>query len=167
MSKAKKLVGFYRPHDRSATWYTGELLNPKTGEVYSPPSRTKQEFVAECDINNILKQYKLTGQIRHMSAKAAQGSYMDLPDPQDFQTSMNVVIQAEASFATLPAHVRSRFHNDPHEFLGFMSNPENVDEMVKLGLLNRPATPPPSPPPPPSTPPKAAENSPKLPLEGQ
>lgn len=147
---------FYVPHDRSATWYTGELVDPNTGEISSPPSMTKQEFVKECDINNILTQYKLTGQIRHISAKAAMGVYDDLPDPIDFQESMNLILAAEDSFATLPAHVRSRFGNDPTEFLSFMANPANQDEIIKLGLATdkRPPAPtnptaPPSPTPPP------------------
>lgn len=125
---------FYYPHRRSATWFTGEIVDPKTGELYTPPSRTKQSFVAECDINNILKQYKLTGQIRHMSARAAQGAYQDLPDPVDFQDAMNLVLAAESSFATLPAHVRARFGHDPAEFLGFIANPANQDEVIKMGL---------------------------------
>jgi phage internal scaffolding protein len=137
--------GFHVPHDRKATWATGELVNHKTGEVFTPPSRTKQQFVAECDINNILKQYKLTGQVRHISAKAAQGSYTDLPDPIDFQDAMNMVIRAEDSFATLPAHVRARFGNSPEQFLVFMADPANQDEMVKLGLASDPRTAPTAP----------------------
>lgn len=139
--------GFYRPHDRAATAYTGELLNHVTGELYKPVPRTKQSFVVECDINNILKQYKRTGQIQHISAKAALGAYVDLPDPQDFQESLNIVLQAEDSFATLPAHIRARFGNDPAEFLGFMTNPANAKEIIALGLATeRPASEPASPP---------------------
>lgn len=150
---------FYHPHVRVTT--DGTLVNPKTGEVYTPTARTKQSFVAECDINNILKQFKLTGQIRHMSAKAAMGTYEDLPDPQDFQESMNIIIAAEASFATLPSQVRARFGNDPTNFLEFMGNPSNQDEIVKLGLgTRRPeAAPPPAPPPSPPPTPPGGQNS--------
>lgn len=145
---------FYVPHDRVP--FANELVDPESGEITYPPSRTKQAHVAECDINNILKQYKLTGQIRHISAKAAQGSYQDLPDPQDFQDSMNLILQAEHAFSTLPAHVRARFGNDPAQFLGFMGDPANADEMVKLGLATAPPPPPaPSPPHPTGEPPAA------------
>lgn len=149
---------FYRPHDRAATWSTGELVDPKTGEVFTPESRTKQSFVAECDINNILKQYKLSGQIRHMNAKAAQGAYTDLPDPTEFQDSMNLVIAAEQSFATLPAHVRSRFGNDPTSFLAFMADPANQDEAIRLGLATD-TRPPPAEPPAPTPPPTHGEKN--------
>jgi len=145
---------FYVPHDRAATAYTGELVDEVTGEVYRPPVMVKQSFVAECDINNILKQFKLTGQIQHMSAKAALGSYEDLPEPLDFQEALNTVKDAEQSFATLPSQIRDRFGNDPGNFLDFMSNPNNQDEIIKLGLAtdSRPPKEPDSPPPPPPSP---------------
>lgn len=123
---------FYRPHER--VQYTGELVNSATGEVYKPVPRVKQSFKDECDINNILAQYRQTGMIRHVQANAALGVYADLPDALDFQESMNLVLAAEQSFMSLPAKVRDRFQNNPAEFLAFMSDPGNVDEMIKLGL---------------------------------
>lgn len=143
---------FYVPHARVS--YTGDVVDPITGEVTHPPSMTKQSFVAECDINNIIKHFRQTGQIQHMSAKAALGTYEDLPDPVDFQTAINIVLEAEQSFATLPSHVRARFGNDPESFLAFMADPANQDEILKLGLATDKRPPPPPPPTiPPSPPP--------------
>lgn len=139
------LFSFYRPHDREKTRYTGLLLDPATGELKRPPEMTKQSFVAECDINNIIKQYKQTGMVRHISAKAQAGAYLDLPDEVDFQVALNLVNSAEASFATLPAKVRDRFHNSPAEFLQFMSDPNNVEEMIALGLATKAPDPAPAP----------------------
>lgn len=147
---------FYVPHPRVTEDNT--TVNPVTGEVVNPPSMTKQNFAKECDINNIIKQYRVTGQLAHISAKAAQGSYRDLPDPLDFQESMNIVLAAEDSFSTLPAKVRDRFGNDPGQFLEFMADPKNREEAVKLGLVKELPPPeplPPSPPPEPS--PRAPE----------
>lgn len=132
MAKPRPYMGFYRPHSRVT--FGNELLDPATGEISYPPSRTKQSMVAECDINNILKQYKRTGMIAHINAQAAQGQYIDLPSDQDFQESLNIVMRAEESFATLPSKVRARFGNDPQEFLAFMADPANQDEMISLGL---------------------------------
>lgn len=137
-----KKLGHYRPH--SKVRFTGELVNHKTGEVFTPPDRTKQSFLEECDINNILKQFKATGQLRHVAAQAATGRYADLPDEVDFQASMNIVLEAESAFASLPARLRNRFHNDPAEFLAFMADPRNAKEMIDLGLATD-ATPPPPP----------------------
>lgn len=130
-------IGFYRPHDRRAFQATGELVDPKTGVIFRPPSRTKQEFKAECDINNIIKTFKQTGMVRHVSAQAQKGAYMDLPEPTDFQDSMNTVIAAQNAFSTLPSKVRERFANDPNRFLQFMSDPDNLDEAVTLGLVTK------------------------------
>lgn len=146
---------FYYPHERSDTWYTGETVDPVTGEVTVLPSMTKQSFVAECDINNILKQYKRSGIISHINAKAAQGSYQDLPDQVDYQEALNTVIRAEASFETLPSSVRDRFGNDPAKFLEFLQDPKNQDEAIALGLAvdTRTAPAPAAPPAEPSAPP--------------
>lgn len=130
------------------------MVNHVTGVVTYPPSMTKQEFVAECDINNVLKQFKQTGMVSHISAKASQGSYENLPDPIDFQESVHLVHAAEAAFATLPSKVRARFDQDPLKFLEFTSDPANREEMITLGLVKAPPkdpepVPPPEPPPPP------------------
>lgn len=127
---------FFRPHAR--VQYTGTITNPHTGEITTPPSMTKQEFKKECDINNILKQYSRTGMLNHVSARAAQGMYTDLPDALDFQESLHLVRDAEARFMSLPAKLRDRFGNDPVAFLAFCADPRNLDEMRELGLA-RPA----------------------------
>ena len=103
---------------------------------------TKQEFVAECDINNIIKQYSATSQLKHISARAAQGQYMDLPDDLDFQTSLEIVRQAQEAFATLPSSTRARFENDPQNFLAFLSDPANQDEAIRLGFATDTRPPP-------------------------
>ncbi|AXH73237.1 MAG: internal scaffolding protein [Microviridae sp.] len=135
-----EVYDFYRPHKRSDTWFTNETTNAITGEVTQLPSMTKQSFVDQCDINNILKQFKLTGQITHIKANAQQGAYLDLPDDLDFQSSMHIVQQAEAAFSTLPSKLRTRFENDPAQFLAFMADPRNAEEAVALGLATKRAT---------------------------
>lgn len=148
---AAPIWGHYRPHPR-VVHPDGSRIDPTTGEVIRLPSRTKQEFVKQCDINNIIKEFTLTGQVNHISAKAAQGAYLDLPDAYDFQSSMNTVIHAQEAFMSLPAAVRDRFHNEPGEFLAFVSDPANGDELVKLGLRNPPPRPAAAPNPPAETP---------------
>jgi len=137
---------FYSPHTRCTE--RGELVCPRTGEITRPPSRTKQSFVQECDINNIIKSFKVTGQIKHINEKAAQGAYLDLPEPIEFQDALHAVKAAQTSFATLPAHTRAQFGNDPAQFLTFISDPSNQEEMIKLGLAIDTRPPPPVAPPP-------------------
>lgn len=132
MAPTTTKIGFHRPHPRVT--FTGEILDRKTGELIRLPSLTKQSFVDECDINKILKQYKKSGLLRHINAKAAQGAYADLPDDADYQTALHVVMRSQDAFATLPSSVRNRFANDPAGFLAFMADPANEAEIVKLGL---------------------------------
>lgn len=146
-------LDFYRPHDRAATWYTGELVNHITGEIYKPPSRTKQSFLAQCDINNIIKGFQTTGMINHINAQAAQGMYADLPDEVDFQQSLETVKRGEEAFASLPSKVRARFENNPLAFMAFLADPANRDEAISLGLIDKPVIPPTPP-----TPSPAPEN---------
>lgn len=114
------------------------------------PSMTKQEFKRECDINNIMARYLKTGIIDHVNK--FQGDYADLGTPCDFQTAQNILIEAEDAFASLPSKIRKRFDNNPGEFLAFVQDPGNEQEMRELGLLK------PEPPKPPEKapePPKA------------
>lgn len=143
---------FFRPHKR--VQFKNELVHPVTGEISNPPSRTKQSFVAECDINNIIKQFRSTGVVNHISANAAKGRYLDLPDELDFQTSLNTVLAAEQAFASLPSKIRTRFENDPRQFLEFLTDPANAEELVALGFATATPTAAPAPTPAPNPPPE-------------
>lgn len=96
------------------------------------PGLTEQAHKKETDMNYILRDYARTGFIKH--AKNFQGRYDDVA-VQDFQEAMFIVNQAQSMFAELPGHLRKRFQNDPAEFLEFVQNPENGDEMLRLGIL--------------------------------
>lgn len=126
---AKEKHSNYRPHKRVQEH--GELAD---GTI--PPTMTKQEFIAECDINNIIKQYSETGMLNHVNARAQAGAYTDLPDAYDFQESLETVMAAETAFMTLPSKLRERFNNEPAEFLAFCSDEANLPELRKLGLAN-------------------------------
>lgn len=94
---------------------------------------TKQAFKDECDINNLLSKYQKTGLVTHVNN--FKGEYLNLSQPVDYQTALNVVINADAAFASLPSSIRKKFDNDPHEFLQFTTNPDNHDAMVEMGLV--------------------------------
>lgn len=131
---SRKKTGFYRPHERVGI-DVNFIVDDFTGELKACPSMTKQAFVAQCDINNILRQYKTTGMIAHVRSNAEIGRYEDLPDEVDFQESLNLVKSAQEAFDSLPSKLRNRFANDPAQFLAFCSDPANLEEMGELGLL--------------------------------
>lgn len=128
---------------------------------YSPAgteSRTKQEFKDECDINNIVNQFAKTGVITHVNRREPQYGHVD---GSDFADAMRVVTEAQAMFDDMPAEIRKRFNNDPAELLDFVQNPENIDAMREMGLIEAETTttgrPEPQPPPAPPAPPAAPE----------
>lgn len=94
--------------------------------------RTKQSMRDECDINNILRKYVKTGTIAH--GNRFRGSYGEFPS-MDFRDALHKIMEAEAMFQELPAMVRRRFQNDPANFLEFVQDSSNEEEMRKLGLL--------------------------------
>lgn len=100
-------------------------------------SKTRQQYKADADINNIMAKYIKTGMLSHVNRY--NGQYADVTGLGDYQESMNMIRTAQDMFMTLPAKVRSRFNNDPGEFLAFVDNPDNRDELVALGLARKPA----------------------------
>jgi phage internal scaffolding protein len=124
---------------------------------------TRQEFADECDINNIMKQYLNTGEFFHINETAPQ--YLDCTG-EDFRTHMDYIAGAFSMFEELPSSIRSRFDNDPAEFLDFCSQEKNRPELAEMGLLSpeaveRMSTPAPAPSAPPSAPQPASEPEPK------
>lgn len=111
---------FFRPHETRPALHSDELV-------------TKQSHKDECDIHNILKQYKQTGIITHV--QQARPSYTDLPDDIDYQTSLNTILAAEEAFAALPSSVRDHFQNDPGRFLAAFSDEKQSDKLREFGLI--------------------------------
>lgn len=138
MAKPTK-YGFYRPHER----VTFDNVDPTTGEV-DCPSMTKQEFKNECDINNVIKQFKPHHMAAMLQANLNSGLYEDLPDDTDYQAALHLIRDAEKTFNTVPSKVRERFGHDPSAFFAFVNNPANLEELRSLGLA-KPEPPAPTP----------------------
>ncbi|AXH76692.1 MAG: internal scaffolding protein [Microviridae sp.] len=120
----------YIPHDR-VTAMTGGL------------SLTKQSMQDECDVNQIVARFEDTGLATHINEH--QGEYGDFTAVEDYHTSLNRVVHAQQMFLSLPAKIRQRFGNDPHNFLEFTGKKENEAEMAEMGLIpKRKAAEPPS-----------------------
>ena len=96
---------------------------------------TKQSMKDETDINLIMKRYIKTGMVNFVNRNQAQ--YMEAPEI-DFQTAMEVVTEANNTFSEMPAELRKRFSNDPGVFMDFVHDSANVEEMIALGLAERP-----------------------------
>lgn len=111
---------FYRPHARVTLDCGDEVI-------------TKQSHKDECDIHNILKQYQRTGIVQHINNRSP--IYTDLPSDLDYQTSLNLLMEAQEAFASLPSQVRDYFSNDPARFLAAFQDSAQEDKLREFGLL--------------------------------
>lgn len=95
-------------------------------------SLTEQSHKDQCDMNVILRDYQRTGMLKH--AKEHEGKYDDV-SAQDFQEAMFLVANAKNMFQELPSSLRSRFQNDPAQFLSFAQNPASKAELESMGII--------------------------------
>lgn len=121
-------VEYVNPPIRNANPWT----RVRVAKHFTEPSLAKQSFKNECDINNIMRKFEKDGLMDHLNTH--KGEYGDFIGYQDYQTSINRVLEAQEAFLTIPAKVRYQFKNNPAEFLEFAQNPENFDQMVEMGL---------------------------------
>lgn len=95
-------------------------------------SMAKQSFAEEVDINTIIRRFGLTGELPTAVRMPEYGDYSTV---SDFKTAMDAMAIANEAFDAMPAVVRSRFHNDPSEFVAFCLDDRNLPEARKLGLV--------------------------------
>lgn len=111
--------------------YDTDQVSAETGLECLDPSLAQQHQAEDADINTIVRRFGLTGQLPQ---NVRPPMYGDFGDGMDYRSSLHAIMAARDSFMKMPAHVRQRFGHDPAEFVDFCSNPENLDEMRKLGL---------------------------------
>lgn len=103
--------------------------------LYCPEeTRTHQEFKEECDINTIIDRFGIGNEFTPPDKWIESIDLIDAPN--DYQSVMNQINAAKEQFMSIPAKVRAQFDNDPGQFMAFVADPANVDEMVRLGLAN-------------------------------
>jgi phage internal scaffolding protein len=98
-------------------------------------ARTEQCHRDECDITKIIAKYDRTGVLNHVNEFEAR--YEDLTG-LDYQTMLNTVANANSMFEGLPSEIRNQFANDPANFISFMDDQNNNEQMYEMGLKQRP-----------------------------
>jgi len=111
--------------------YDRDAVSKATGLVCTSVSRTQQASKDEADINTIVRRFGITGQLPQGTRLPQYGDFSGV---FDFQSAQNAIRRAQEAFNALPADVRDAFRNDPHEFVEFASNPENLDDLREMGL---------------------------------
>lgn len=124
---------------RNALNYDTDAASKFTGLVTTEPSLAQQQYKDETDINNIAKQFGLTGKL---PGPVYLPTFGDFSEVTDFQTALHAIQRAEASFLAMPAHVRERFNNSSQKFLEFTSDSRNAEEVKTLGLFRDAPSPP-------------------------
>lgn len=97
-------------------------------------SLVQQSHKKDCDVNYILQKYQKTGLLSHVNMH--HGDYSDVTGAVDYQTALNIVINAQGTFESLPSSIRAKFHNDPAEFFAYATDAANEEGMRELGLLD-------------------------------
>lgn len=116
--------------------YDVDKASDDAGISFDPDEgRTQQSFKDECDINEIVRRFGLTGELPDDLRMPVSGDFTGVTD---FQSAMNVVRQAQEEFLRVPAEIRERFNHDPGKLVAFLGDEKNRDEAVKLGLVNPP-----------------------------
>lgn len=119
--------------------YTDDPRRIRNRDEYIPviahqggPSRAKQQFADDCDINLIVERHASTGLWDHLAK--TQPTYGDYSAATDLHTAIQMVDEAEDRFMALPANVRSLCQNDPVNFLQRLADQQAFDELVQAGL---------------------------------
>ena len=92
---------------------------------------TVQSARKATDINVIVARYRKTGELPRISLNAMYGDFTEVGEYRDMLDKLNA---AKVLFEQLPSKVRSKFENDAGQFVDFAVNPDNLEEMRKLGL---------------------------------
>lgn len=127
---------FVLPFIRSANNYDTEAASLASGLACEDPTRARQEFKEETDINTIVERFGLGYEAPAVPDFPTSVDYSEFA--LDYHSALNLVKQAEEEFMTLPAAVRDKFGHDPGAILAFLEDDKNRDEAVKLGLLEQP-----------------------------
>lgn len=122
-------------HMRAWFNYDADEVSVETGLCCEDKSLAVQSQAAEADINTIVKTFSRTGQIPPAFRLPLE---QDFEDIVDFHTAQNAIAEARSSFNLLPAAIRARFDNDPAYFYDYCVDPDNLPELVKLGLAPAP-----------------------------
>jgi len=123
------------PFLRTPYNYDRDAASNESGLHCEDATLTQQHFKDETDINNILRQFNITGLLPEQPLSPRYGDFTGIGD---YHSALNAVIAADDQFMALPAILRARFENDPAQLIDFLSDENNRSEAEKLGLLEVP-----------------------------
>lgn len=129
---------------RFRTPYTHELnhqLSEITQSTFDLPTRTKESYAKDADINNIVARFLKTGELPDNIRKGGWVSQDFTKAPETYQEAMHIVHAARDQFMQLPAKLRDKFKNDPGQLESWLADSDNTEDSYKYGLRTRPVPP--------------------------
>ena len=130
-----------------------DFISDMTAHFDMTPSMTKQEFTDECDINVLMRRFQQTqdpsvlkfntrvpiaANTFEYDDNGNKRPIVDLTNVSaSYHEALNYVSDTKSEFMKLNADIRARFKNDPQEFLNFVANPANQEELIRMGLACR------------------------------
>lgn len=115
-----------------AGWPYGGVDRPT---VCAEKSMTRQSDAESADINVIMRRFEKTGVLPLETREAV---FTDVSSIGSYRDAFEIMQKAQEGFEALSPAIREKFLNDPVAFLDFASRPENLAELVKLGVLAAP-----------------------------
>lgn len=99
---------------------------------FNKDSKTQAQFAFDTDINNIIAGMTAPLPVRDPVSTTEE---MKKFSPDMYEQALFVKAEAENRFFSLPSNVREFFENNPKNMLEFVSNPENTEKCIELGLM--------------------------------
>ena len=112
------------------------VIRNRVQKYFTEPSRTKQAFKQECDINHIMKKFKKVAGSEFLNQYQGYlgGQFGDFSEVVDYRTALDQINRSKAVFEALPSVLRKRFDNDPAKFWILFKIPTIPKELVEMGL---------------------------------
>lgn len=124
-------IKWRNPYDADENY----AMDIATAITITDPSMTEQAPADEQDINIIMKRFGVKDGSKLPYWQDPQALFGDFSNmPKDAQEAAEMLRLANTEFLKLPADVRRRFDSGEH-MMQWLSDPTNVDDAIKLGLL--------------------------------
>lgn len=97
----------------------------------------QQHFKDQTDVNRIMHKHLTSGHGSIQPPGRPGGRvprFVDLTG-ETYHEMLCKVQEVQGQFAGLPSRVRKRFANNPQMLLKFLQDPKNLEEAIKLGLI--------------------------------
>lgn len=125
----KDMPAFKTPYNHDTNFES-----ERTALYCDDPSLTKQEFVEDADINNILNRFLKNGEPPPM---VVPEDFLDISDRSTYFDFASATAEANARFYTLNAKTRAEFLNDPARWADEViraTNEGDRDRLAEIGI---------------------------------